>query len=236
MIMETNKIYLGDCLEIMKDIPDNSVDIIITDPPYLMVHGGSDKNSDFSNRTPNKRIEHLIDGFDVDATFNHFMRICKSPNFIIFCSNKQVSMIMKWFENLGLSATLLIWEKTNPIPLANAQYISDIEFVIYIRGDGATFNTDIPYEYKHKICRMPTAKTTDGYYHPTQKPIDLIRRYLLIHSSFNDIVFDPFMGSGTTCVAAIMENRRYIGIEKDEKYFEIAKRRIQQEQSQLKLF
>ena len=235
-MIQPNNIYLGDCLDIMKHIPDKSIDIIITDPPYLMDKGGGDKKSDFSNRTPNKRISHLTDGFDTENTFNQFMRICKTPNFIIFCSNKQVSMIMKWFEDKGLSTTILVWQKLNPIPLANAQYLSDIEFAIYIRGDGATFNADVPYEYKQKITTLPTAKTTDGYFHPTQKPIDLIRRYIIVHTKPNDVVLDPFCGSASTIIAAIRERRQWIGIEKDEKYFNIAKKRIETELSQPTLF
>ena len=83
---------------------------------------------------------------------------------------------------------------------------------------------------------MPTAKTTDGYFHPTQKPIDLIRRYIIVHTKPNDVVLDPFCGSASTIIAAIRERRQWIGIEKDEKYFNIAKKRIETELSQPTLF
>ena len=232
MLIQPNNIYKGDCLNIMQSMQDDSVDCIITDPPYLMERGGSDRNSDFANRTPNKRISHIIDGFDIDKTFNEFLRICKTPNFLIFRSNKQVSMIMRWFEEKDLVATLLVWHKTNPIPLANAQYLSDVEFIVYVRGNGTTFNADAPLSLKTKVYTSPLTKTKETQYHPTQKLVDHIRRYLLIHTKPNDVVFDPFMGSGTTCIAALREGRKYIGVEIDDSYFDIAQKRINNELKQ----
>lgn len=224
--MSEIKLWQGDCLKLIKQIPDKSIDLIITDPPYeLDSHGGG--NTELAQRklVKENHINFISAGFDYDLVFNEFIRICKIPNMFIFCSNKQVSKIMQWFENKKLSVTLLVWHKKNPVPLCNKKYLSDCEFIIYIRGKNATFNNNTPFEYKRKVYSssiVPNKKRL----HPTQKPVELLERYILQHSKENDIVIDPFMGSGSTGVACVNTNRNFIGIELNENYFNIAKERI----------
>lgn len=221
------KLLKGDCLELMKDIPDKSIDLILTDPPYLQENHGGGK-SNFAQRKlvkmPKQTIGFISNSFDMENTFSEFERICKTTNIIIFCSNKQVSKIMNYWEQKKYSVTLLVWDKTNPVPLGNGKYISNLEFIIYVRGKNATYNNK-GYEYQLKTFRYPFPGGK-GRYHPTQKPIDLIERLLEIHSNENDTILDCFMGSGTTGVACKELNRNFIGIEIDEKYFEIACERI----------
>lgn len=236
-MLELDHIYNMDYLQGIKEIPSKSIDLIITDPPYVCEKCGGAPNSEIGNRVPNKRILHLIKGFDINACFEEFVRIAKTPNFIIFCSNKQISSIMKWFEDRGLVTTLLVWVKTNPIPLANMQYMSDLEYVVYVRGDKATFNTDVPIGLKKKAYISSLTKSMeDDVWHPTQKPVDLIRRYILVHSKEGDTIFDPFMGSATTAIACIREKRHFLGFESDKTYYDRACKRINDEQKQLTLF
>jgi len=133
---------------------------------------------------------------------------------------------MKWWEDRKYSVTLLVWEKTNPVPFGNGKYISSIEFMVYVRGKGATYN-NIGYEHQLKTFRYGSPSTKVRL-HPTEKPNELLERLLRIHSNEGDIVLDPFMGSGTTGVACKNQGRDFIGIELDKKYFEIAKERINQ--------
>lgn len=216
----------GDCLEKMKDVPNESVDLVLTDPPYeLDNHGGG--TTDFAQRKLVKdlHIDFLSDSFDMDSFFNEVERVCKVINLIVFCSNKQVSSIMKFWEEKKYSTTLLVWDKPNPVPFGNGKYISSVEFMIYVRGKGAIYN-NIGYSEQLKTFRygVPSAKNR---LHPTEKPIDLLERIIKIHSSENNVIIDPFMGSGTTGVAAKNLNRNFIGIELDPKYFKIAKERIE---------
>lgn len=144
---------------------------------------------------------------------------------------------MNYFEEKGLATTLLVWVKTNPIPLANMKYMSDLEYVVYVRGDKATFNTDVPIGLKKKAYISSLTKSMkDDVWHPTQKPVDLIRRYILVHSKEGDTIFDPFMGSATTAIACIKERRHFIGLELNKEYFDKACKRIRDEQAQLQLF
>lgn len=217
----------GDCFELMKNIPDKSIDLILTDPPYeISNHDGGHSALSKRKLSVKSKVDNMSNGFCYEKCFDEFLRICKMPNILIFCSNKQISKIMSYFESKNLSTTLLIWHKTNPSPLCNGNHLSDLEFVIYVRGKGATFNNDTPFEYKRKIYSSGIIPKSIKV-HPAQKPIELLKRYIELHTKENDIVFDPFMGSGSTGVAAIDVGRKFIGIEKEPQYFEISKNRIQ---------
>ena len=234
-MIELDKIYNCDCIDLLQSMPDKCVDFICTDPPYLFETNGGGRNP-LSQRT--KAMKHSIDfisnDFDYNECFEHFLRICKIPNMIIFCSNKQIGRTMTFFENKGLVATLLIWQKTNPTPTGNGVYISECEFAVYVRDKFACFNNDVPFTWKKKIYTSPICP--DGKLHPTQKPLELIRRYILVHTKPNDIVFDSFMGSGTTAIACIKEGRHFIGCEIDHKYYKVSLDRIEQEKRTLTLF
>lgn len=233
--MELDKIYNCDCIEFMKSIPDNSIDFVLTDPPFEFTpHGGGGSALAKRARATRDRIDFIANGFDMETCFSEFLRICKIPNMMIFCSNKQIGRIMTWFENRGLTATLLVWQKSNPAPLGNMNYISECEFIVYIRAKGSCFNADVPLEWKKKIYTSPICP--DGKLHPTQKSVDHLRRYILMHSRPNEVVFDPFIGSGTTAIACIKENRHFVGCEIDPKYYKVALKRIEQEKRTLTLF
>ena len=218
------KLALGDCLEVMKKIPDKKVDCIITDPPYeLKTHGGGNRKQ-WKNIHDNF-IKDLSFGFEHEKVFNEFLRVCKIPNIIIFCSNKQISKIMGWFEGEKLSVTLLCWYKENYVPFANGKHMSDVEFIVYIRGKNAHWNNSIDVRLKSKVLKDNWR--IRGKVHPTQKSIEIMNHLVELHSYENDIILDPFMGSGTTGVACMNLNRKFIGIEKEERYFNIARERIE---------
>ena len=233
------KLYKGDCVEVMKSLPSNSVDLIVTDPPYeLETHGGGGKSNFAKGRKLNildNHIGFISQGFDYDTVFSEFLRICKVPNILIFCSNDQVSKTMSWFENNGLRVTLLVWHKTNACPLGNGKHISDIEFIVYVRGKGACFNNDTPLKHKSKVFTSPICSGTDRF-HPTQKRVEHIKQYLELHSNEGDTILDCFMGSGTTGVASVQSKRNFIGVEIDDKYFDLAEKRIKNATQTLTLF
>ena len=220
------ELWQGDCIELMQQIPDKSIDLILTDPPYeISNHDGGHSSLSKRKLSVKSKVDSMSDGFCYDKCFDEFLRICKTPNILIFCSNKQISKIMSFFENKNLSTTLLVWHKTNPSPLCNGNHLSDLEFVIYVRGKGATFNNDTPFEYKRKIYSSGIIPKSIKV-HPAQKPIELLKRYIELHTKENDVVFDPFMGSGSTGVACASTGRRFVGVELNQEYFDIAKQRI----------
>lgn len=216
----------GDCLEEMKKIPDGSVDLVLSDPPYeLDNHGGG--TTEFAQRKLVKdlHIDFISKSFDMPTVFKEIIRVSKVVNLVIFCSNKQVSQIMKYWEDRGYSTTLLVWDKPNPVPFGNGKYISNLEFMIYVRGKNAPYN-NIGYNEQLKTFRygVPSSKAR---LHPTEKPTELLERLLKIHTNEDSVVLDMFMGSGTTGVACKNLNRNFIGIELDETYYNIAKERIE---------
>lgn len=205
----------GDCLELMRSIPDQSIDLLLTDIPYGVVNRNSN-----GLRKMDKGAADIVD-FDLSECLNLLCRATKGSIYI-FCGTEQVSEIRKTLRKDGMSTRLCIWEKTNPSPM-NGQYIwlSGVECCVYGKRKGATFNEHC----KNTVFRHPCGKSK---LHPTQKPVDLMRRLVLASSNENDIVLDPFMGSGTTGIACVETGRRFIGIEREAEYYKIAKSRIEE--------
>lgn len=203
----------GDCLEVMKSIPDGSVDLVVTDIPYGVI-----------NRESNG-LRSLDKGKADDETFNladlieELVRVC-SGSVYIFCSTEQVSEIRGTLISHGLTTRLGIWEKSNPSPM-NGQHVwlSSVETCVFGKKRGAVFNEHC----KGTVWRHPVPR---GKLHPTMKPLALMEQLIKASSNEGQVVLDPCMGSGTTGVAAVNLKRKFIGIELDPGYFEIAKTRI----------
>lgn len=207
----------GDCIKLMKQLVDTRHDPIqccVTDIPYGEVNRSSN-----GLRSLNKGKAD-IETFDIDEFLSLLLKLV-SGSFYIFCSTEQVSSIRRFFIGNGLSTRLIICEKTNPSPM-NGQHIwlSGVECCVYAKKKGAVFNGHC----ENTVLRFPCGRNK---LHPTQKPEKLIEKLIEISSNQGDIIFDPCMGSGTTCVCATKLNRKYIGFELDENYFNIAKERIE---------
>lgn len=231
-MLELNKIYNADCLELMKEITDKSIDLILTDPPYILTNGGNGKSCLKSIQKISNGLINIENGFDIEITLIEFKRICKKFNAFIFCSNKQVSTLMKWGEERDYYTTLLVWHKYNCTPFCNGVWSPDIEFIVHIREKGATFQGNA--KLKNKVVTLPIEVSKYG--HPTEKPLGLIERYLKIGSNENDLILDCFSGSGTTAIACHNLKRNFICIEKDKDYHEASVKRLNQCKQQLKLF
>lgn len=212
--METNIIYNEDCLEGMKKLPDGSVDMLLTDIPYGEV-----------NRTTESGLRKLKKGdadivsFKLSEFLDEVYRIV-SGSFYIFCGIEQISPIRKYFRKKDLLTRNFVWNKNNPSPI-NGQYnwLSSIENGVYAKKKGATFNRHC----KGVVFKYPVGSSK---IHPTQKPLKLFDELLLASSNEGDIVLDPFIGSGTTAVSALKNNRKFIGYEINKEYYNIALKRI----------
>lgn len=220
----------GDCLELMKDIPDKSIDLVVIDPPYdfMSKHYGKSYSEDgaFGNlgRTYHKELESndIITGINEDV-LQELIRIMKKVNIYIWCSKEQILKYINFFKNYNMD--LLTWHKTNPVPTCSNKYLSDTEYILFFREKGVKIYGT--YATKKKYYVTPTNKEDKKLYkHPTIKPVDIIENLIINSSKENDVVLDCFMGSGTTGVACKKLNRNFIGIELDENYFNIAKERI----------
>lgn len=222
-----NNVILGDCYEIIKNIPDKSIDCIYVDVPYLYKQGGSG-NSRIANQVKKMKKElednEIYNGFDYNI-FNDFKRIMKNVNCFIWCSKEQIFPILKWWqENSDCTYQILTWNKTNPVPMCNGNWLSDIEYCLYFNR-GTKLNDG--YELKSKWYISPLNQSDkEKFNHPTIKPLNLVERHLKHATQENDIVLDCFCGSGTTCVACKNTNRRYIGIELNPKWHKVAVDRL----------
>lgn len=226
------KITCADCLDILKQLPDKCVDLVLTDPPYLVeTHGG--KKSPLAQRAAKVRdsIEFMANDFDFYNVANELLRI--SNNIVMFCSNAQISRTMAFFEEAGLKVNLCVWDKTNPAPLGFNKMVNNLEYIVVARGKGAYYNNDLPVEKKFMSFRYPTPANKE---HPATKPIELFSDLINLFSKENDIVLDCFSGSGTTAVACHNLKRRFICIEKDPEYAEKSRERLEQAQRQQTLF
>ncbi len=215
MDLPINSIICGDCLEILKDFPDNCVDLVLTDIPY-----GGVTRSDNGLRNLNFGEADIVT-FDLQVLIPEFVRISKGSIYV-FCGTEQVSEIRRMMVKMGLSTRLLIWEKTQVHPM-NCQHIwlSSVECCVYGKKPGAVFNDN----YRSCVLRYKPGKSKE-LGHPTVKPTDLFLDLATVSSDFNNLILDPFCGSGTTCVTAKMLGRRYIGIDISEKYCNIARMRL----------
>ena len=231
-MIELDKIYNEDCLEGMNRIPDGRVDLIVTDPPYL-IHsecgGGILKKRDYLDNITDKKLNVGID----ERFLEQMVRIMKKVNIYIFCSKNQLGMYFNFFQKYNCD--ILVWHKLNPIPMCNNKYLSDLEYIFFVRENGVPiFGT---FADKSKLYQSVVNKEDlNKYGHPTIKPLQLVRRFVCNSSEEGATICDPFMGSGTTAVACIREKRHFIGFELNKEYFDKACKRIDAERRQLTLF
>jgi DNA modification methylase len=227
---ERYKLYQGDCLDIINNI--EVVDCIITDIPYNISKKNNFKT--MKDRTGRNGIDfgEWDKGFEEENLIQFIPLIKSGGSFILFHSFEQFGKLKEIFENNGLMLKdKLIWEKTNPMPRnRDRRYISNIEILSwYVKPKNKwTFNRQNG-KYESSVLKYPS-ESGGGFrrYHPTQKNLKMIEYLIKIHTNENDVVLDPFMGSGTTGVACMNLNRRFMGIELDESYFNIAKNRIEE--------
>ena len=211
------KLLQGDCMELMDNIPNESIDLVLTDIPYNKVN-----RKDNGLRKLDKENADVLT-FDLINFLNQLYDKTKST-IIIFCGKEQVSIIHSYFNDKQKkgkgTVRQLIWEKSNPSPM-NGQhiYLSGVENAIWFKKRGGTFNAHC----KNTVFKYPTGRSK---LHPTEKNHLLLQELILDNSNENDLILDPCMGSGSTGVVALQNNRNFLGMELDENYFNIAKNRI----------
>ncbi len=207
------------------------VDHIITDPPYVI----SQKNN-FSTMKSAKRkgVDFGVwdENFDLTEWIDKYSKLVKKDgSIIIFCSYKYISYIATALEkNDFVVKDFIEWKKSNPMPRnINRRYVQDTEFAVWAVNKKAKwiFNKPENVPYLRSSFTTSTVSGSERTIHPTQKSLKLMRHLIRVHTNEKDTVLDMFMGSGSTGVAAIMENRKFIGVEISEQYFDIAKKRIE---------
>lgn len=209
-------LYLGDCMDILPTL--DKVDAVITDPPYVMSAKGGGIGA---------KRQYLADIHDhIDAGFDVLM-LQTFKNWFCFCGKPQLLDLIGQAEKQGLRWQLLTWNKTNPTPLSNNNYLPDTEYMVH------AFES---HHYEGKSRFVVGQVERSGFDHPTVKPQYVMQKAIKSASHQGDFVLDCFMGTGSTGVAAIQLGRKFIGIEREPKYFDIACKRIEQVVAQGQLF
>lgn len=222
--MELNKIYNMDCLEGMRQLPDNCVDLVVTDPPYVIETSGAGiyKQAD---KQYVKELNNMKDGFSTQV-LDELCRIMKKINIYFFCSQKQIIPLLDYFvKGKKCNWNLLTWHKTNPVPACGNKYLTDTEYILFFREKGVKIYGEFKTKFTYYITPL-NQSDKKKYGHPTIKPINIVTNLIVNSSLENGIVFDPFMGSGTTAVAAKECGRNFIGYELDSDYYEICNKRL----------
>lgn len=233
------RLIKGDCLEKMKEIESESVDLILTDPPYWHKKSpgkpySQRKAYNTDSKFANSKIFHAegemmsnmsdFDGDSVESLLNEIKRVQKKMNAYIFCNDTLLPYYGMWAERNKKHFSVLIWEK--PLSIINKNRFSQhIEYIVRIYDYGTALNKLEDNFLYSKVKRYSQVRGK-GKLHPTQKPTELLEEILKVSSNEGSVVLDMFMGSGSTGVACVSTNRNFIGIEKDENYFEIAEKRI----------
>lgn len=249
MVSIIDTIINADCMQEMNGIADKSIDLCITDPPYWHKKSPGKPysqrkqcrtNSAFSNSELYNYEGEMIKGmsdFD-DKCINSFLTALepkmKIMNAYIFCSETQVPYYAMWAENNGYMFSILVWEK--PLSIINKNRFSqNLEYIVRIYDYGTALNR-LDNNELYNRCKKTTPVSGSNKEHPTQKPIELIQQFILLSSKENDIVLDPFIGSGTTAIACLRSKRHFIGFEKDIDFYNIALKRVKNDTSQLRLW
>ena len=216
----------GDSVELLKGLESNSIDLLVTDPPYRTISGGN-KSTKWKSGYPTSVLSENDGKIFEHNDINHldwlkesYRVLTDSSHIYIMTNLLNLFTIQQLAERVGFKThNLLIWEKNNAN--ANRWYMKNCEYVLFMRKGNAKTINNPSSKTVHKFNNIIGNKV-----HPTEKPVELMQYYIENSSKENDIVLDPFMGSGSTGVACINTNRNFIGMELDDKYFEIAKARI----------
>ena len=227
----THLLIEGDAFQKIKEIPDSSVDLILTDPPYnLSEYSTGNMKFDWRNEINNDVAKWDKVPFNPEKLLKDFIRILKpTGNIFIFTSYNLIGKYHEIFDPLFDAFQFMVWHKTNPIPnIRKSSFLNSCELIVCLWNKGHTWNFSKQNEMHNfiesAIC-MGKERIKEPK-HPTQKPLSVLEHIIKIASNENDVVFDPFMGVGSTGNAALNLRRRFIGIELEKEYYEATIKRL----------
>jgi site-specific DNA-methyltransferase (adenine-specific)/modification methylase len=220
----------GDAFELIKKLPDNSVDFILTDPPYNL-SPYSTGNIKFDWREDiNNDLATWDKDFSPAMLKEEFLRVLKpTGNIFAFCSYNLMGEWHSTFDPVFNTFQFFVWHKTNPVPkFRKAGFLNSCELIVCMWNKGHTWNFGKQNEmhnfFESSICMGPERLKDPK--HPTQKPVKLLKHLLNIASNEGDVILDPFMGVASTAIACLETNRNFIGFELQKEYFEAGQKRV----------
>lgn len=229
--IDGHELYNDDCMDVLAQLPDKSIDLVLTDVPYKQEFHGQGMSATRPNYLKIKQY-----GSDKDLDYTTLFDLClkklRRLNFFTFCDKETKFEFIKLAKEHGFGYKELCFFKTSPTPFCNNQWLADVEYGVHIFKNLPVMGT---YKTKRSFFVLDNFKE-DGVPHPSAKKVEVVAKILMNISETGDIVFDPFMGSGTTGLACHRLKRAFIGVEKNTEYFNLAAARIKQETNQLQLF
>lgn len=228
---ESYQVINGDAFSVYQELKTMGITVnhIITDPPYNI----SQSNNFSTMKNPRKGVNfgEWDHGFDLYSWIADYVSLLDANgSIIIFCSYRYISHIIEKLEGCNMVVKdVLIWQKSNPMPRnTERRYVQDTEFAVWAVKEKAkwVFNKPENVSYLRAFYQTPTVAGKERTPHPTQKSLKLMEDIIKIHTNEGDTILDPFMGSGTTGIAAIKNNRKFLGIELDTDYYDIAVNRL----------
>lgn len=226
----------GDCFSVLRTIPDNSIDLILTDPPYnIAQYSTGNLCFDWRSDINNDLAEWDLKILNPNDLVGEFKRILSpTGNIFIFCSYNIIGDYHKAFDPEFDTFQFMVWHKTNPVPnFRKSSFLNSCELIVSCWNKGHIWNftnqKDMHNFIESGICMgKERIKDKDGKnLHPTQKPVAILEKIIKIASNENSVVLDCFNGVGSTGEAALRLNRKYIGIEIDKTYTEATKKRLE---------
>lgn len=225
--LELNRIYQQDCLEGMKLLPSESIDVCIIDPPYKIASGGK-KDSAFRgasgrNNNPLSSNGKIFAHNDInpDQYMSEIYRVLKEgTHFYCMTNDKNLNKTLTSAECAGFKLhNILVWKKGMHTP--SQYYLKNVEYILFLRKGKAKYINNMG---------SYTLIEIDGVFgnkvHPSQKPVELMKHLVCNSSNEGDVVLDCFMGSGTTALASMKTGRNFVGFELDKQYFILSNERI----------
>lgn len=189
----------------------------------------------FMKKEHKKHLEEINESFGMSYDPYKYLaeikRIMKKFNAYIFTNKSLLKKYIEFAEDNNYKWEIILWSKSNPVPINNGHYLLDKEYIIFMKESGAVFNSNCGYQKYFTVKSYPIG--TKITIHPTEKPQWIIEDLIEISSNPGDIVFDGYAGSGTTLVAAKKLKRKFIGCEINKKYYEMAKERLSAIQERL---
>ena len=232
--MSYNLIH-GDCYEIIPTLEDKSIDLFICDPPYKLGScaggglykpiKGNDEANPYKRKETNSVLELKKLGC-AEFSANDFLDLIK-PKMkkfygYFFCNKPLLPDYINYAISHKYVFEIIVLYKQAPIPARNNHFLPDTEYCVMIRDTGTYFSKDAKFDDYRKLFVVGNWKKI----HPAEKPVELLERFVRVSCPKGGVIFDAFMGSGSTGVACVNEDRSFIGIEKDDKVFELASKRI----------
>jgi len=240
-------LYKGDCLEVLKGFPNDSIDLVLTDPPYNISQAGNKiSRKKLSSKMYKRNMDIKLDfgkwdNFESERDFFDFtekwfkesIRMLKKKGWIYVFFDKMKTgyfdlILSKKYE--VKPRTIFAWLKTNPVPqFRKVNWLSASEFVWVGSKGKCKIKNFLKQTQMLNYMLTPNKSAYGKTSHPTEKPVILIKKFIETSSNINEVVFDPFMGSGTTAVACEKLGRKWVGVEMNEMYCNMIKKRLKEE-------